>query len=116
MAKRGRVEQLTDANYLAGIGRAGATLVVFTASWCPPCRNLVGETLPRLAAGLSSRVRFRTADVGDAPMAALGLQLRGLPTLAFYRDGLLVAEHLGAPTEPALKNWISGALDQDRSA
>lgn len=69
-------------------------LVDFFATWCPPCQRLA-PILDKLAADYAERVKIVKLNTDEQQIWASKLGVRGLPTLAFFHNGKLVAKESG---------------------
>lgn len=76
-------------------------LVEFTAEWCGPCR-MIAPILEKIAREEAGRLRVVTIDVDSDPAAASRYQVLGMPTLALFVDGEIVARILGARSGKAI--------------
>jgi thioredoxin 2 len=86
-----------------------AVLLDLWAPWCGPCR-MVSPALERLAQANAGRVKLVKVNVDEAPAIADRFDVRGIPTLIVLRRGAVVARQTGAAPEPALRQWLNGAL------
>lgn len=77
---------------------AGVVLVDFSANWCAPCRMMT-PILDALAAEYAERARLVNVDADASPTLTARYGVRGLPTLLFFRDGVVVDRITG--TAPA---------------
>ena len=79
------------------------------ADWCGPCRML-GPVLEKAAESLPDGVQIVKYNVDDCQDVASQLGVRGIPTLAVYKDGQLQAQQAGAMNSAQfsefLKNFI----------
>ena len=64
------------------------------ADWCGPCRALA-PLLERLAEAYRGRVKFLKVNIDEAPDVADVYRVDGVPTLLFFRDGLLTDRLVG---------------------
>lgn len=84
-------------------------LVDFWAPWCGPCRML-GPVLEKAAETLPDGVQIVKYNVDECQDVASQLGVRGIPTLAVYKDGQLQAQQAGAMNSAQfsefLKNFI----------
>ncbi len=87
------------------------------AAWCQPCRALT-PILERLAAEHEGEFILATVDVEAAPRVAQQLAVRSIPTVIGFRDGLPVAEFVGAQPERAIRQFLGTVLptEADRAA
>ena len=101
-------------NLATGLNTAQATgkpaLVLFTADWCPPCRELKRGVLkdPKVLAGLEKRFVLVKVDLSDrqGPNAGLAQQfgVGSIPTIiVFNPQGREVKRVTGGKT---LEGWI----------
>jgi thioredoxin 1 len=82
-----RITQITDAEFEAEVLQSDKPVVVdFFATWCPPCQRLAA-ILEDLAESYEGRVKFVKLNTDQEQQWAGKLQVRGLPTLAYYKGG-----------------------------
>jgi thioredoxin 1 len=92
----------TDATFATDVlASTLPVLVDFTADWCPPCR-MVAPVLERIAAEEAGRLRVVAIDSDANPETVRAYAVMSLPTLALFVGGELVAQVVGARTQPAL--------------
>ncbi len=92
----------TDATFASDVlASETPVLVDFTADWCPPCK-MVAPTLERIAADEAGRLRVVALDADANPETVRTYQVMGMPTLALFVRGELVAQVVGARSQQAL--------------
>lgn len=74
---------------------SGVAVVDLWATWCGPCRQ-VAPILETLAGEYVGRAAFAAVDVDAHPEVAARLNVSGVPTVAVFHDGELVASITGA--------------------
>ena len=77
-------------------------VVDFWAAWCGPCR-LVAPELEALAEAHGDALKVVKVDVDANFAVAERYGIRGVPTIALFRDGQLVAESVGAKPRQAIE-------------
>jgi thioredoxin 1 len=92
----------TDASFASDVlASPTPVLVDFTADWCPPCK-MVAPALERIAAEEAGRMRVVAIDTDTNPDTVRAYQVMGMPTLALFVGGELVAQVVGARSQQAL--------------
>ncbi len=69
-------------------------LVDFTAEWCSPCKMLDPQ-VAQLAKEWEGKVKVFQLDIDKAADLAARLRVLGVPTLALFLDGKMVARMTG---------------------
>lgn len=106
----------TDASFADDVlGSALPVLVDFTATWCPPC-VMVKPVLERIAADEADRLRVVTLDVDENPVVTARYEVLGMPTLALFVGGQVVARFMGAKPRTAILNIIEPHLAKAQSS
>jgi thioredoxin 1 len=104
------LDSSTDAGFDHDVlGSELPVLVDFTATWCPPC-VMIKPVLERIAADEADRLRVVTLDVDENPAVTARYQVLGMPTLALFKGGEVVARFMGAKPRTAILNLIEPHL------
>jgi thioredoxin 1 len=80
-------------------------LVEFYADWCPACRAMA-PTLERWAAETPD-AKIVKVNVDDSPELAARYGIESIPSLLVFKDGQVVAEHVGPASTDQLRELIS---------
>ena len=87
--------QVNDANFEAVVLQSQLPVLVdFWAPWCGPC-GMLGPVLEKAAETLPENVKIVKYNVDESQSVAQQLGVRGIPTLAVYKDGQLLAQQAG---------------------
>ena len=87
----------------------GAVVVDFWAEWCGPCR-MIAPALEEIAGSLDGKVKIVKLNVDENPQTAAKYGIMSIPTLMIFKNGEMIARHLGAAPKQKLEQWISTAV------
>ncbi|PWC81269.1 thioredoxin [Azospirillum sp. TSH64] len=102
------VRKLDDADFDAVVLASPIPVVVdFYADWCGPCKA-IAPVLDALSTALEGRLSIVKVNADNSPGIATRYGVRGLPTLAFFEGGQMVAMKTGAVSRGVVETWIAG--------
>lgn len=93
--------------------KEGTLIIDFWAPWCAPCRAF-GPTYEKVA-GDHPDITFGKVNTQDEQQLAAMFNIRSIPTLMMFRDGILLFNQAGMLPEAALRELVQkvGELDMD---
>jgi thioredoxin 1 len=97
------------ANFDSIINDNRPVVVDFHALWCGPCKAQ-SPILKEIANELGERVKVIKIDVDQNPNIAGRFNIRGVPTLAVFKNGELKYKQAGVHTKPQLMNVLMNNL------
>lgn len=98
------IVELTDKNFEEIVADKGV-IVDFWADWCGPCRMLT-PTLEELAREYPD-ITIAKLNVDDYPEIAGKHGVMSIPTLMFYKDGILTDTTVGVVSKTILETKIA---------
>lgn len=87
------------------IARGGVSVVDFWSATCVPCRQMT-RLLREIAPELPSGVLIGQVDADANAQLAERFGVRGLPTLLFFKDGVLVETRTGVDRKQVIRKAI----------
>jgi len=79
------------------------------APWCGPCR-MVAPILDQLAKEYAGRVKFTKLNTDENQKTAGQFSIQSIPTLLFFKGGILVNRLVGALPKMEIEKQVKGLL------
>lgn len=96
--------ELTEANFEETLKKGGILFIDFWAGWCGPCKAFAPTF--EAAAGKHEDITFAKVDTDKEQGLAQAFEIRGIPTLAIFRDGIMLGQNAGALPAEAFEKVI----------
>jgi thioredoxin 1 len=80
-------------------------LVDYWAEWCGPCK-MIAPILDEVSSEYGDKIKVAKLDVDHNQATSMKYGIRGIPTLMLFREGSIVATHVGALTKSQLTAFI----------
>lgn len=101
----GTTLELTEKNFEETLAKGGILFIDFWASWCGPCKAFA--PVFEAAAAKHTDITFAKVNTDAEQALAQAFEIRAIPTLAVFRDGILVGQNAGALPGSAFEGVIS---------
>lgn len=87
----------------------GLVMVDFWATWCAPCK-MVAPIVEELAKEYAGKATFAKINTDENSDIASRYNIRGIPTLIFFKGGKVLEQIVGAVPKAQLKSKIDSFL------
>jgi thioredoxin 1 len=96
------------------VEKPGIVFIDFWAAWCGPCRAFA-PTYEKVSE-VNADITFAKVDTEAEQELAASFQIRSIPTLMIFRDGIPLFAQPGALPQAALEELVAKAreLDMDK--
>ena len=91
------------------IQSSNLVMVDFWATWCGPCK-IVAPVVEELAKEYEGKVTFVKVNTDENQDLATKYNIRGIPTLMFFKEGNIADQVVGAVPKAQLKSKIDSLV------
>ena len=100
---------ITSENFESLKNGAQPLVVDFWATWCGPCR-MIAPVIARLAEKYDGKIAVGKCDVEENDELAAEFGIRNIPTILFFKNGVVVDKMVGAQSEAKLDEKFQALL------
>jgi len=102
--------EITDSNFDELVLKSDKPVIVdFWAEWCGPCR-MVGPIVREIGEYYKDKAIVGKLDVDSNPGVTQKFGIRNIPTILFFKDGVVADKQIGAVPKSALVNKLEALL------
>jgi thioredoxin 1 len=109
-------KDLQDKDFEAKVAQSkGLVLVDFWAEWCGPCK-VVGPIVEDLAEAHQGSVQVYKLDVDENPESPTRFNIRGIPTVILFKDGVVVDQIVGSQPREVFERAIQNHVAHEKES
>jgi len=102
--------EITDKNFEELVIKADKPVILdFWAEWCGPCR-IIGPIINEIAEDYKEKAIVGKVDVDNNPNIAARFGIRNIPTVLFFKDGVVADKQVGAVPKSSFINKLEKLL------
>ena len=101
-----KIVQVSDASFEADVLQSEIpALVDFWAEWFGPCK-MIAPILDEIADEYDGKIKVCKVNVDSNPETAAKFNVRGIPTLLVFKNGVVEATKVGALSKGQLTEFV----------
>lgn len=105
-----KIVHVSDSSFDADVLQSDKPVLVdYWAEWCGPCK-MIAPILDEVSGEYDDKLQIAKLDVDANQSTSMKYGIRGVPTLMLFKDGDVVATHVGALTKSQLTTFIDTNL------
>jgi len=101
--------QITDESFKEIIKGDKPVVIDLWAEWCGPCK-MVGPVIEELAKEYENKAVIGKMDVDENTEVTEEYGVRNIPTILFFKNGVLKDKHVGAAPKKVLEEKLKAIL------
>ncbi len=91
-----QIVHVSDSSFEQDVLKSNLPVLLdFWAEWCGPCK-MIAPILDQIAAEYAGKVVVAKMNVDENPKTPMKFNVRGIPTLILFKNGLLEGQKIGA--------------------
>lgn len=104
------IKPVSDASFDVDVLQSQRpVLLQFWAPWSGPCK-MIAKVLEDIAMEYGERLLIAKMDIDENPLIPAKFGVRGIPTLILFKNGVMVAQKVGALSKPQLTAFLDSHL------
>ncbi len=113
MTGESKTQSVTGEQFEALIQANDIVIIDFWAAWCAPCKQFA-QVYERVAAQ-HENIIFAKINIEEERELAEAFQIRSIPHLMVFKQGIVIYSEAGSMPESTLKELVQQAVDADVS-
>ena len=105
-----QIVHVSDSSFEQDVLKSNVPVLLdFWAEWCGPCK-MIAPILDQIAAEYAGRVVVAKMNVDENPRTPMKFNVRGIPTLILFKNGLLEGQKIGAVRKADVAAFLDSNL------
>ncbi|MGI9247322.1 MAG: thioredoxin TrxA [Steroidobacteraceae bacterium] len=105
-----QIVHVSDSSFEQDVLKSNVPVLLdFWAEWCGPCK-MIAPILDQIAAEYAGRVTVAKLNVDENPKTPMKFNVRGIPTLILFKNGLLEGQKIGAVRKADVVAFLDSSL------
>ena len=105
-----QIIHVTDSSFEQDVLKSNVPVLLdFWAEWCGPCK-MIAPILDQIATEYAGRVVVAKMNVDENPKTPMKFNVRGIPTLILFKNGLLEGQKIGAVRKADVVAFLDSKL------
>ena len=103
-------QHVNDSNFDEVVLKSDKPVIVdFWAEWCGPCR-MIAPYIEQIAEAYKEKAVVVKCDVDSSPEVAHRFMIRNIPTVLYFKNGVVVDKQVGAAARSAFEAKLTPLL------
>jgi thioredoxin 1 len=105
-----QIIHVSDSSFEQDVLKSNVPVLLdFWAEWCGPCK-MIAPILDQIAAEYAGKVIVAKMNVDENPRTPMKFNVRGIPTLILFKNGLLEGQKIGAVRKADVVAFLDSKL------
>lgn len=105
-----QIVHVSDSSFEQDVLKSSVPVLLdFWAEWCGPCK-MIAPILDQIAAEYAGRVVVAKMNVDENPKTPMKFNVRGIPTLILFKNGMLEGQKIGAVRKADVAAFLDSKL------